>query len=310
MSEAVLASLLQSAVNMAVPLLLAALGELVSERAGVINIGIEGKLLAGAFAAMSVAYVTGCPWAGVAAATAAAAALAAVAAYLTVVQGANQIVVGTAINLLAAGLTGVLYRAQFGVTGAALTVSGLAPLRVPVLADVPVVGAAFFEQTWLGYAAFALVPVVSWFLFSSVPGLRVRAVGEDPAAAEAEGVAVERTRLGAVMFCGVLSGLAGAYLAVVYARTFIEGMSAGRGFVALAIVVFGRWMPSGVLAGALLFGLATAIQFHFQAMGLAIPYQFFLVLPYGLTLLILALVSGRAAAPAALGVPRARGGQL
>jgi len=302
MSEAMWASLLQSAANMAAPLLLAALGELVSERAGVVNIGIEGKLLAGAFAAMSVAYATGSPWAGIAAAAAAAAALAALAGYLMVVRAANQIVVGTAINLLAAGLTGVLYRAQFGVTGAALTVPGLEPLRVPILADLPIAG-ALFEQTWLGYAAFALVPTVSWFLFSTVAGLRLRAVGEDPAAAEAEGIAVRRIRVGAVIFCGVLSGLAGAYLAIVYARTFVEGMSAGRGFVALAIVVFGRWRPSGALAGALLFGVATGLQFQLQAMGLSVPYQFFLVLPYVLTLAILALAAGGAVAPGALGVP-------
>lgn len=305
--DALAASLLQSTVKMAVPLLLAGLGEVIAERSGVINIGLEGKLLAGAFAAMAVTYASGSPLVGIAAGAGAGLVLAAVAAYLMVARAANQVVVGTAVNLLAVGVTGVAYRAVFGVTGAALTIPGLAAVPIPFLAGLPVVGEALFAQSWLGYLGFLLVPASAWFLFRTHPGLRLRAVGEDPDAAAAQGIGVGWTRAGAVMLCGALAGLAGSYLAVVYARTFVEGMSAGRGFIALAIVVFGRWSPIGVLAGALLFGFATALQFHFQAIGLDVPYQLFLALPYVLTLCILAGLAGRVTPPSALGTPYAGG---
>lgn len=300
--EGVVASLLASTVVMAVPLLLTALGEVISQRAGVINIGLEGKLLVGAFVAMWASHASGMPLLGVAAAVLAGVLLAGLTAYLVVVRGANQVIVGTGINLLAVGITGVAYRAAFGVTGAALTVPAIGVLRLPLLADLPIVGRALFAQSWVGYVAFALVPATTWMLYRTLPGLRLRAVGEDPAAAEAQGISVARVRIAAVLACGALAGLGGAYLAVVYARTFVEGMSAGRGFIALAIVVFGRWSPVGVMGAALVFGFATALQFHFQALGLEVPYQVFLMLPYVLTLAILAGFAGRSAAPAALGV--------
>jgi ABC-type uncharacterized transport system permease subunit len=303
MSIDLLTSLLQSAVTMAVPLLFAALGELVAERAGIINIGLEGMMLTGAFAAMAVTYFTGTPWLGVAAAWGAGLVLAALFAYVVVVHSANQIVVGTALNLLALGLTGVAYRAIFGVTGAALTVTGSSPVALPILSSLPIVGAAFFSQNALGYLAFALVPVLGFGLYGTIPGLKLRMVGENPHAAEAQGVAVRFTQTSALLACGILAATGGAYLAVAYAHTFVEGMSAGRGFVALAIVIFGRWSPWGILGAALLFGLATAVQFHVQALGLAIPYQFLLMLPYVLTLLVLAGYAGATRAPAALGVP-------
>ena len=301
--DALLASLLQSTVKMAVPLLLAAVGEVLVERAGVLDIGLEGKMLAGAFVGMVVTWATGSPFVGVLAAALVGVLLAAVSAYLVVYCLANQVVVGTAINLLSLGATGVAYRAVFGITGAALTISGLQAWRIPLLSSLPVVGEALFAQTWLGYVAFACVPAAAWFLVRTVPGLRLRTVGEDPLAAEAQGIRVRAVRALAMLVSGALAGTAGAFLAVGYSRTFIEGMSAGRGFIALAIVVFGRWTPYGALGGALVFGFATALQFHFQALGLPVPYQFFLVLPYVLTLLILAGFAGQRQPPAALGVP-------
>ena len=303
MSTALLTSLLQSTVTMAIPLLLAALGELLAERAGVINIGLEGLLLSGAFAAMAVTYSTTTPVLGLVAACVAGMVLAGIFGYVAVVHSGNQIVVGTAINLFAVGVTGVAYRAVFGVTGAALTVPGFASLPVPFLSSLPIVGPAFFSQTLLGYVAFALVPLVAFALYQTIPGLKLRMVGENPAAAAAQGVAVRVTQFWALLGCGVLAGSAGAYLAVAYAHTFVEGMSAGRGFIALAIVIFGRWSAWGILGAALVFGLATALQFHVQALGLPIPYQFPLMLPYVLTLLVLAGYAGRTQAPAALGIP-------
>jgi ABC-type uncharacterized transport system permease subunit len=299
---ALLTSILQSTVTMALPLLLAALGELLAERAGIINIGLEGLMLTGAFAAMALTYFTGAPLVGLLGAWACGLLLALLFAYVVITHGANQIVVGTALNLLAAGLTGVAYRATFGVTGTALTVTGFAPLEIPLLSSVPIVGPSFFSLTFLGYAAFLLVPLAWFGLQRTMPGLKLRMVGENPAAAAAQGVAVRRTQLLALLGCGVLAATAGAYLALAYAHTFVEGMSAGRGFIALAIVIFGRWSPWGVLNAALLFGLATALQFHVQALGLPIPYQFPLMLPYVLTLMALAGYAGTAKAPAALGI--------
>jgi simple sugar transport system permease protein len=303
MSAALLTSLLHSTVTMAVPLLLAALGELLAERAGVINIGLEGFLLTGAFAAMATTYYTATPLLGLLAAWVAGLLLALLFAYVVVAHSANQIVVGTALNLFAVGVTGVAYRALFGVTGAALTVAGFAALPLPFLSSLPVIGPAFCSQTILGYLAFALVPVIAFGLYRTIPGLKLRMVGENAAAAAAQGVAVRFTQCLALLGCGVLAATAGAYLAVAYAHTFVEGMSAGRGFIALAIVIFGRWSAWGVLGASLLFGLATALQFHVQALGWRIPYQFLLMLPYVLTLLALAGYGGRTKAPAALGVP-------
>lgn len=305
MSGDLLGALLASTITMAVPLLLAALGELIAERAGVLNIGLEGMLLSGAFAALVVALLSGSTALGLACALLVGAALGLLLGVFVAHWDANQVVAGTALNLLAAGLTGVAYRAVFGVTGAALTIPGAPPLPVPGLAELPVVG-PFFDQSLLGYAAFAAVPAVGWGLTRTLAGLRLRMVGENPWAAETQGVAVRRVRIVALLLCGMLAAAGGAYLSLAYANTFVEGMSAGRGFIALAIVIVGRRHPFGVLLAALCFGFATALQFHFQALGLAVPFQFFLILPYVLTLLVLAGRVGRATAPAALGQPYRR----
>jgi simple sugar transport system permease protein len=305
MTVDLLTAITASMITMAVPLLLAALGELLAERAGVLNIGLEGMMLGGAFAALTVALLSGSTALGVGAALVVGAALGGLLAWFVVRGGANQVVAGTALNLLAAGLTGIGYRAVFGVTGAALTIAGAPMLPIPGLAALPVLG-AFFNQNLLGYAAFALAPAIGFLLWRTLAGLELRMVGENPSAAETQGVRVRRVRLAALICCGMLAAAGGAYLSVAYSNTFVEGMSAGRGFIALAIVIVGRRTASGVVLAALFFGLATALQFHFQALGLDVPFQFFLVLPYVLTLLVLAGAAGRAAAPAALGEPYER----
>ena len=296
-------ALLNSTITMAVPLLFAAIGELIAERGGVLNVGLEGMMLTGAFVAMVSAYFSGSPWLGVAAGMMGGLALAAIFALVVVRMNANQVVAGVALNLLAVGATGVAYRALFGITGAALTVTGMPPLAVPLLADLPIIGRPLFAQAGLVYLVFALVPASYFLISQTVPGLALRMAGENPHAAAAQGVSVARVRFAAILACGGLAGLAGAYLAVVYARTFVEGMSAGRGFIALAIVIFGRWSPVGILIASLLFGLATALQFHFQSLALPVPYQFFLMLPYVVTLVALTVSAGRRRAPAALGQP-------
>ncbi|MBI4553212.1 MAG: ABC transporter permease [Candidatus Latescibacteria bacterium] len=293
-------SLIRAGLKMAVPLLMTALGELFAERAGVINIGLEGMMLAGAFGGMAGSYFTGSPWIGLLVGVGAGLLFAALFSVMSVGLGADQVVTGAAINLMALGLTGVLYRRIFGVTGAALSVQTFAPVGLPGFQDIPVLGEIVSGHTALLYIGFALVPVATWVLFSTSLGLTIRSVGEYPRAADTAGLAVSRVRHACVLASGVLAGAAGSYLSLAHSNTFVEGMSAGRGFIALAIVIFGRWRPAGAMWAALLFGLANAVQFQFQAIGSAIPYQFFLMLPYVLTLLVLVLFAGRARPPAAL----------
>jgi ABC-type uncharacterized transport system permease subunit len=201
------------------------------------------------------------------------------------------------------GLTAAAYQARFGATGAALALPTLDPVTIPLLAELPLIGRALFMQPATAYAAYLLAPLLWWYLHRTAWGLELRAVGEEPSAAEAAGVRIRRTRVLATVFGGALGGVAGGHLALAHTATFAEGMSAGRGFIALAVVVLGRWNPLGVLAAALLFGAASALQFSLQAMSLDLPYQLFLALPYLLTLLALAGWIGRNRAPAALGHP-------
>jgi simple sugar transport system permease protein len=286
-----------SALALGTPLLLAALGELVCERAGIINIGVEGLMLTGAFAGFLAAWSTGSPMIGMAAAAGAALAIGLLFAIWVVALDGDQVVAGAALNILALGLTGVAYRAAFGVTGAARSVPMFEPLGlagdarwlVPLRQPLPV------------YVALALVPVVWVVLARTRLGLALRAVGEAPEAAASLGIRVGAMRAGAVLVGALLAGVGGGYLSLAYSNTFVENMSAGRGFIALAIVVFGRWRPFGVLAGSLLFGAASAGQFHLQAAGVGVSYHLLLMLPYLLTLAVLAFASGSGAAPAALG---------
>jgi simple sugar transport system permease protein len=295
----VASTVLEAAVRTTTPLLLAALGEVLVERSGVINIGLEGIILAGAFGSLLGATHGGLAGAYLGA-LGAGALVALLFALFTVWARADQIITGTAITLLALGLTGTLYRALYGATGAALSIPTSGPIAIPFLSSLPVIGQALFAQPTLTYMAYVLVPAVWWWLYRTHAGLALRAVGESPLAAGVAGVDVRRMRLAAILFGGALGGLAGGALVVTQAGTFAEGMSAGRGFIAIAIVVLGRWHPVGVAAAALLFGMASALQFLLQAMGLSIPYQAFLALPYLLTLAALAGVAGRVRAPAAL----------
>jgi len=294
----VVAPFLEATVRTATPLALAALGELVTERAGIINIGLEGAILAGAFGALVGA--GGGTIAGYASGALAGALVAAIFALFTVRWRADQIVVGTAITLLSLGATGTLYRALYGAGGAALSIPTSPVVAIPLLSEIPVVGRALFAMPLVTYLAWALVPLLWWWLSRTHAGLALRAVGERPQAADAAGIRTAWVRAGAVVFGGTLGGLAGATLVLAQAGTFAEGMSAGRGFIAIAVVVLGRWHPGGVGLAALLFGGASALQYLFQAMGWPIPYQLFLALPYALTLLALATVRGRARAPEGL----------
>jgi simple sugar transport system permease protein len=271
------------------------------ERAGLINIGLEGAILAGGFGALVGASTVGSVGAGFGVAALAGVLVAMLFALCVIWIRADQIIVGTALTLLCVGATGTLYRALFGSTGAALRIPTSEPLAIPGLASLPVVGPALFAQPPITYLLYVIAPALAWWLTRTHAGLALRAIGERPAAAAAAGIAVDRVRVMAILFGGVLGGVAGGTLVLAQAGTFAEGMSAGRGFIAIAIVVLGRWTPRGVVAGALLFGASSALQYAFQAMGWNVPYQVFLVLPYLLTLAALAGALGRARAPAALG---------
>jgi len=292
---------LTSTIAMPTPILLAALGELIVEESGVLNIGIEGAMLAGAFFGLAAAYFSGSLLLGLVAAVAAAVTMNALLAALVVNLAVNEVVAGTALDILAAGLTGVFYRRLFGITGKAFTVIPLQPILVEPLAQIPIIGPALFGQNALVYGTFALVPLTGFVVRHTRYGLRLRAAGERPEAADALGLNVYRLRWEALLIAGVLTGLAGAYLTLAYTNTFVEGISAGRGFVALAVVIVGRWNAYGIAAASILFGAAMGVQFALQAAGAALPYQLFLALPYALTLIVLALVGGQAQAPSALG---------
>jgi simple sugar transport system permease protein len=296
----VLTAFLEATVRTATPLALAAIGELVVERAGVINIGLEGALIAGAFGALVGAEIGGTAG-GFVTGTVAGVGIALIFALFVVHLRANQIISGTGVTLLAIGLTGPLYRIVYGDVGAVLSIPTSGPLAVPVLVSLPIIGSAFFAQSVITYIGYLAFPLVWWWLYGTRFGLALRAIGEQPEAADAAGVRTNRVRMLAILFGGGMGGMSGATLVLAQAGTFAEGMSAGRGFIAIAIVALGRWHPTGVAMAALLFGAASASQFLLQAMGWALPYQLFLGLPYVLTLLALARVGARAVAPSALG---------
>jgi general nucleoside transport system permease protein len=295
-----LTGFLAAAVRVATPLLFAATGETVTERSGVINLGIEGQMLAGALAAALGASAWG-PWGGLAAGMVAGMLIAAGFAALAIGVRADQIIVGTAVTLAAVGLTGTIYRQAYGVEGAGLSIPTFSSLPLPGLSRIPVLGPALFDQPVPTYLAVAGLPLIWWGLFRTRWGLALRATGEAAAMARAVGVRTGLIRTIATVVGGGFSGLGGATLVLAQVGTFTERMTAGRGFLAIAIVVLGRWHPIGVALAALLFGLATALQFLFQAMGVQAPYQLFLMLPYLLTLLALAGAVGRVRAPGDLG---------
>lgn len=295
-----LQTFLEGTVRTATPLAFAALGEAVAERAGIINIGLEGAIIAGALGGFIAAGSGSVPL-GFLGAGFAGALVAAVFALFVIRMRADQIITGTAISLLSLGLTATLYRVLFGSGGAALSIPTMGTLEIPGLMAIPVIGPALFAQPPITYILYLLVPATWWWMYRTHGGLGLRAIGEDPRAAIAAGVPVGKTQALAVLFGGFLGGIAGGTLVIAQAGSFAEGMSAGRGYIAVAIVVLGRWHPLGAAAAALVFGAASALQYLFQAMGWTVPYQVFLALPYVLTLFALAGIAGHSRAPASLG---------
>ncbi len=307
LTDPTFAGFLSASMRLAIPIMLAALGGVFAERSGVLNIGLEGMMLVGAFVGFAAAYASGHLAIGVVAAIAAGIATGLVLGFYTITLGANQVVVGIAINLLAVGVTSFFYRLAFGTGTDRPRVDAFVPLDLGALGDIPVIGPLLFRQDALAYVALALV-LVAWFLMAKTRfGLDIRAVGEHPAAAETLGLDVERIRFRAIAISGGLAGLGGAFLSLSATGVFIDGMTAGRGYIALAILILGRRHPFGVLLAALLFGAADALQLRAQILPTGVPFQFLLMLPYVLTIIVLAGFVGRSGAPAALGVPFRRG---
>ncbi|HEX8353521.1 MAG TPA: ABC transporter permease [Pyrinomonadaceae bacterium] len=289
MTEIFNLGLLYSAIRLATPLLLAALGGMFSERSGVINIALEGLMLAGAFTAASVTWYAGDPWVGLLAAVAASAAVAGVHAVACIRYRADQVVSGTAINILMTGVPALL-------SGAFFLSSGSTP-QIPREQLIPLTPVVI---------AFLLVPVTYYVLYYTPYGLRLRAVGENPEAADAAGVSVKLLRYTAVLLSGALAGIGGAYLSIGQSSLFTRNMSAGRGFIALAALIFGKWRPVQTMLACLLFGFTEAVAIQLQGVhfgGEEIPTQFVQIIPYVLTIVVLAGFIGTSRAPRALGIP-------
>ncbi|HHY39607.1 MAG TPA: ABC transporter permease [Clostridia bacterium] len=303
LSFAFLTDWMIATVRMATPLLLAALGGIISERAGIVNIALEGMMLMGALFGTVGAHYSGNPWVGALVGTLAGGATALILAYMSINLRSNQVVVAAALNLFCLGVTSFFFRVIFKVTTDPKLVPGFGINPVPVLSDIPVIGHILFSHTAIVYAAFLLVPVVSFALFKTTFGLKLRAVGEHPMAADTVGVNVYKVRYIATVVGGLFAGLGGVYLSLGQLNMFMDNMVAGRGFIALAAIIFGGWKPFGALGATLLFGAADALQMRFQALGFQVPYQFMLMLPYILTMAALAGVITKATPPAAEGIP-------
>ncbi|MEP0751687.1 ABC transporter permease [Trichocoleus sp. Lan] len=291
-----------ASLRLSVPLAFAALGGLFSERSGVLNIGLEGMLLSGAFASAAGAFFTGNVWLGMLLAIVVGGLVGLLHAYLCVTLRVDQLVSGLAINLTAAGLTSFWSRVLFN-SGQAQQLPGIQISGILGLQNIPVIGNLLFNQDPLIYLLFLLVPLSTYLLFRTSLGLSLRAVGEYPRAADTAGVSVTKVRYIAVTLSGCLAGLGGAYLTLVHVRFFVEDMSAGRGFIALAALIFGRWHPVSTALACLLFGATEALQLRIQAFNLNIPYQFLVMLPYVIALLALVGLAGKSTPPAALGIP-------
>ncbi|WP_186424672.1 ABC transporter permease [Pannonibacter sp. I15F10I1] len=309
--------ILDSTVRLSAPLLLACLAGLYSERSGIVDIGLEGKMLGAAFGAASVAFITGNAWAGLGAGIVVAVGLALLHGFASITNRGNQIVSGVAINFLAAGLTALLGQAWFNQGGRTPSLSGggrFLEIELPLataVKDVPIIGYIYFElisgHNILVYIAFLAVPATWWVLYRTRFGLRLRAVGENPAAVDTAGISVTFLRYRAVVMCGILCGLAGSYLAIAQSSGFIKDMTAGRGYIALAALIFAKWKPVNALYACLLFGFLDAMAIRLQGQQVPgigeVPVQVFQALPYILTVILLAGFIGKAIPPKASGIP-------
>ena len=279
-------AILLSIVTSATPLLIAALGELVTERSGVLNLGVEGMMIMGAVSGFAFGIMTGNPYLGMLGAIVTGALFSLVFAFMTITLVTNQVATGLALTILGLGVSGLWGEAFVGIPGVRMQ-----PIEIPLLSQIPFIGKLLFAQDLIFYISILLLAGGSFFLFRSRAGLTLRAVGDNHVSAHALGISVAKTRYLAVMFGGACSGLAGGHLSLVYTSQWIENMTSGRGWIALALVVFASWRPTRVLIGAYLFGAMGILQLHIQAQGVKIPSQFLSALPYIATVVVLVIIS-------------------
>ncbi len=301
---AIIVGILTSAVRLATPYLYAAIGEAFAQTSGVVNLGVDGIMLVGGFAAFLVALTTGSLWLAVLAAAFVGVLMGLLMSLISVTLKAEQGISGIGLYMFGLGLSSLLFKV---LVGTVKTVPGFPTVKIPLLGDIPYLGPILFQHSVLVYGAFLLVPVAWWFLEKTTWGLKIRAVGQNPAAADSLGVDVNRTRYFSVCLGAALAGIAGASLSVALLNLFQENMTAGMGFIAVALVYFGGWRPLGILGGALLFSAVDAMQLWMQVLGVKIPSDVAVMLPYLLTIAALAFATNRTRQPAALNVPFERG---
>ena len=297
-------SILATAVRMGTILLLAALGELIVERSGVLNLSVEGMMLSGAFGGFIGAYYTNSLWLGVLSAILAGLLVSALFGLLAIILQIDQTVSGLTVNIFAAGLTFYLYRALFPNVGAT-NIPALKPFsvfQIPFLSDIPIIGKILFSQYALSYLAFFLMLLVAFYLYRTKSGLILRTLGENPRVVDMKGINVMRYRFLAVLFGGMMAGLAGSFITLASVGIFVADITSGRGWLAIAIVIFGDWKPIKILWASLFFGFIDALQMQLQALGVQLPFQLFLAMPYILTTVAVILARKRSGAPLALGV--------
>ena len=297
-------SILATAVRMGTILLLAALGELIVERSGVLNLSVEGMMLSGAFGGFIGAYYTNSLWLGVLSAILAGLLVSALFGLLAIILQIDQTVSGLTVNIFAAGLTFYLYRALFPNVGAT-NIPALKPFsvfQIPFLSDIPIIGKILFSQYALSYLAFFLMLLVAFYLYRTKSGLILRTLGENPRVVDMKGINVMRYRFLAVLFGGMMAGLAGSFITLASVGIFVADITSGRGWLAIAIVIFGDWKPVKIIWASLFFGFIDALQMQLQALGVQLPFQLFLAMPYILTTVAVFLARKRSGAPLALGV--------
>jgi len=296
-STTVLIGILASGVRLATPYLYAAIGETFGQRSGVLNLGVEGQMLLGAFTAFYVAFTTGNLWLGLLTAAVVGALMGLAMAFVTVNLQAEQGISGIGFYLFGLGMSDLLFQKLLGTVE---TVSGFPKIYIPVLSDIPALGEIFFSQNILVYGAYALVPIAWFILNKTTLGLKIRSVGENPQAADSLGVSVSAVRYFTVVLGGTLSGIAGASLSIALLNVFQQNMTSGLGFIAVALVYFGGWRPWGVLGGALLFSMVNSLQLWVQVLGIPIPSDIAVMMPYVLTILVLVVTVSRVRPPSAL----------
>jgi len=308
LDAASISELIAAVISLSVPMAFAALGEVISERAGVINLGTEGVMLVGAISAFYVSFFYQSNLAGVLLGAVGGALLGLVMAIISISLKQDQILSGLGIYFLGLGLSGFLYEASFGQVGSTIRITGLPQLPIPLLSQIPVIGDSIFSQDIIEYLAFATLIIVIILVGRTTFGLNLRAVGENPSAADTLGVNVTKIRYAAVIVGATLAGIGGAYLALSSHAFQAENITAGRGFIAVAMVYFGKWRPARAFFGTFLFGAAYLLGAFFQVVGSIIPYYFLLMVPYVLTLVVLIGIARGARPPTALGVPYKREG--